>query len=383
MHKRIFAWRGGGHFRLLVDGPKYFTRMLEAINCACQTVDLELYLLEPGHCASALLQALTEASARGVQVRCVFDGFGSLSIGQTLSTLGKAGVAVRLYNPLRWQRGLNNLYRDHRKLLIVDQQCAFIGGMGATDRFWQPTPDPAQWHEVMVEARGAVVQDWHSLFDQQWYACLNAPVAKLGALTIKPPPRPQHASHGWARVAYADGAQHRDILVALTDALRHATSCIWLATPYFLPTWQVRRLLRKAAKRGVDVRLLLTGRHTDNPPVRYAGQRYYAKLLKAGVRIFEYQPRFLHLKMVLVDEWVSIGSCNFDHWNLHFNLDANIETLDASLRQEVAALFAKDFTQSLEITYPHWRARPWRVRVKQKLWGALERLALNLFRHDR
>ena len=136
---------------------------------------------------------------------------------------------------------------------------------------------------------------------------------------------------GLGRVAYADAEQHRDILQSLVRNLLRARRTIWLATPYFLPTWRVRRALRRAAKHGVDVRLLLTGRNTDHAPVRYAGRRYYPRLLKAGVRIFEYQPRFLHLKMVLVDDWVSLGSCNFDHWNLRWNLDANLEAFDPQL----------------------------------------------------
>ncbi|MGD5652412.1 phospholipase D-like domain-containing protein, partial [Xanthomonas citri pv. citri] len=111
-------------------------------------------------------------------------------------------------------------------------------------------------------------------------------------------------------MAYADARQHRDILQSLVRALNGSRRRIWLATPYFLPTWKVRRALRKAAQRGVEVRLLLAGRLTDHAPVRYAGQRYYPRLLRAGVRIHEYQPRFLHLKMVMVDDWVSVGSCN-------------------------------------------------------------------------
>src|SRR5690606_41127267 len=106
--------------------------------------------------------------------------------------------------------------------------------------------------------------------------------------------------------------------------------------------------------------------------------RHYSRLLKAGVRIFEYQPRFLHLKMVLVDDWVSVGSCNFDHWNLHFNLEANVEALDGELTAAVAASFVADFANSTEITLDDWRARPWWRRLQQRLWGSLDRLMMNL-----
>src|SRR5690606_4280386 len=155
-----------------------------------------------------------------------------------------------------------------------------------------------------VDIAGPLVLDWQQLFDHQWQACRTRFSWKpslpsgLGRLPLVPA-----AKEGVGRVAYADARQHRDIHQSLVRALQHAQGRIWLVTPYFLPTWKVRRTLRKAAARGVEVRLLLSGRHTDNPPVRYAGQRYYPRLLKAGVRIFEYQPRFLHMKIVLVDEW--------------------------------------------------------------------------------
>ena len=180
------------------------------------------------------------------------------------------------------------------------------------------------------------------------------------------------------RVAYADARQHRDILRSLVRALNSGQKRIWLATPYFLPTWSVRRSLRRAASRGIDVRLLLTGPRTDHPSVRYAGHRYYPRLLRSGVRIFEYQPCFLHLKMVLVDDWVSVGSCNFDHWNLRFNLEANIEALDPSLTVAVATSFERDFAQSLEVDLEHWNARPLWRRVKQRVWGWMDRMVVIL-----
>ncbi|MCY1434786.1 putative cardiolipin synthase YwiE [compost metagenome] len=230
----------------------------------------------------------------------------------------------------------------------------------------------------MVEVAGPAVADWQILFEREWEACVDTcawrpfirPLAHL-------PARPL-SGEGLGRVAYADAQQHRDILRSLLRNLGHARQRIWLATPYFLPSWRVRKALRKAAQRGVDVRLLLSGRLTDHGPVRFAGQRYYPRLLKSGVRIFEYQPRFMHLKAVLVDDWVSIGSCNFDHWTLRFNLEANIEALDPGLTAALAASFENDFALSREITLDDWFARPLAMRISQRLWGWLDRLVVNL-----
>ncbi len=377
----VFPWRSANQFELLIDGPTFFPRMLAAIDQAQAHIDLELYLVEAGNCAEAIVHALEHAARREVRVRCLFDGYGSLAFTSGLRRrLTEAGVELRFYNPLSWRRGLNNLYRDHRKLLLVDQQLAVVGGTGVTDEFWQPMGNTCDWHEVMVEIQGPLVQDWQMLFDRQWRANISRkawkPARHFGLVRL---PRVPEKGEGMGRVAYADAHQHRDILHSLVRAINSAKQNIWLATPYFLPTWSVRRSLRRAASRGVDVRLLLTGPRTDHPSVRYAGHRYYPRLLKSGVQIFEYQPRFLHLKMVLIDGWTSIGSCNFDHWNLRFNLEANLEAFDPALTQAVAASFIADFAQSQPISLQTWQSRPLWGRVKQRIWGWVDRLVVNYF----
>ena len=376
----VFPWRSANQFELLIDGPQFFPRMLAAIDQAQVHVDLELYLVEAGDCAEAIVQALEQAARREVRVRCLFDGYGSLAFTPGLRRrLTDAGVELRFYNRLSWRRGLNNLYRDHRKLLLVDHQLAVVGGTGVTDEFWQPGQNTCDWHEVMVAIEGPLVQDWQMLFDRQWRANISRkawkPATHFGLPRL---PRVPDEGEGMGRVAYADAHQHRDILQSLVRGINSAQHRIWLATPYFLPTWSVRRSLRRAANRGVDVRLLLTGPRTDHPSVRYAGHRYYPRLLKSGVQIFEYQPCFLHLKMVLIDDWVSIGSCNFDHWNLRFNLEANLEALDPVLTQAVAASFVTDFAQSMPISLQAWQSRPLWRRVKQRIWGWVDRLVVNV-----
>ena len=376
----IFPWRSGNCFELLLDGSQFFPRMLAAIAGAQRQVELELYLLTAGNCATQLVDQLCLAALRGVQVRCLLDGFGSLGLpAAQRAQLLAAGVQLRFYNPLGWRRGMRNLYRDHRKLLLIDQDVAVVGGTGVTDEFWTPGQDTADWHEVMVQIDGPLVLDWQALFDRQWLANDDRrawkPATHFGLPRL---PKVPANGPGLGRVAYADARQHRDILHSLIRALSSGHRRIWLATPYFLPTWGVRRALRRAAGRGVDVRLLLTGPRTDHPSVRYAGHRYYPRLLRSGVKIFEYQPCFLHLKMVLVDDWVSIGSCNFDHWNLRFNLEANLEALDPELTLAVAGSFERDFAQSQAVSLEAWKSRPLWRRVKQRVWGWIDRLVVNL-----
>ncbi len=377
----VFPWREDNRFQLLLDGPQFFPRILARINGAQQRVDVELYLVEDGGCADRLIEALVAAADRGVRVRCLFDGFGCLKLGQKArQQLSDAGVGLRQYNPLKLRLKFRNLHRDHRKLILIDDAHCFVGGTGATDEFWNPSNADEHWHEAMVEISGPLVADWQRLFDVQWTLCLKKRIWQL-PLPQRLPRVPANpiTDDGMGRVAYSAARQHRDILHSLLRNLQRAERRIWLATPYFLPTGRVRRELMRAARRGVDVRLLLTSRNTDHPAVRYAGQRYYPRLLRAGVRIHEYQPHFLHLKMALVDDWVSVGSCNFDHWNLRWNLEANLEALDRQFSASVASSFENDFSRSLEIDLQRWHSRPLNQRIYQRLWGVLDRLVINIF----
>ncbi|RHW19704.1 phospholipase D-like domain-containing protein [Pseudomonas jilinensis] len=377
----IYPWRKSNTFELLVDGESFFPRMLQAMDGARSSIDLELYLISSGQASRQVLDSLVAAVARGVRVRCLLDGFGSLQLSTTdRQYLLQAGVELRFYNPLYWLAGRGNLHRDHRKLLVIDQTLAFVGGAGLTDDFYRPDQRQSLWHELMLEVRGPVVHDWAELFERQWQVSgrrLRLAPPKWHRVRVPAPPAPD--ASGYARVSYADAREHTEVVQALLAAVSRSRTRIWLATPYFLPGWRVRRALKRAARRGVDVRLLLCGQITDNAPVRYAGQRFYPGLLKAGVRLYEYQPRFLHLKMVLVDEWVSLGSCNFDHWTLHWNLEANQQVVDPSLNAAVRDCFQRDFAQSREWSLGAWKALGWGHRLKIRLWSWVNRLAVLWF----
>lgn len=373
----VYPWRSDNRFKLLIDGSAFFPRLMEAMHEARESIDIEIYLVTSGQSSNSVAAALIDAVKRGVRVRCLLDGVGSRSLlDAERRQLTGGGVELRFYNPLNLFGGQGNLHRDHRKLLIIDRRQAFIGGTGFTDEFCQPSDNGfCQWHEQMLEVEGEVVADWVDLFERQWDISARrwrrVPSVRGGRVTLPAPPAP---GDGFARIAYTDAREHRDVLHELLANIARAENRVWLATPYFLPAWGVRRALMRAARRGVDVRLLLSGQIHDHPAVRYAGQRYYSVLLKAGVRIFEYQPRFLHLKSVLVDDWVSLGSCNFDHWSLHWNLEANQNVVDSGLVADVWRSFETDFDQSREWTLAQWRGLPLRHRLKIRLWASVNRL---------
>jgi len=211
MPGQVYPWRQGNQFTLLNDGPAFFPRMIAWIDAARATIELEQYLVSSSACTDALLRALCEAAERGVTVRCLFDAFGCQALNAAdRQRMLDAGVQLRWYNPLRWRRGVRNLYRDHRKLLVVDSQAAFVGGTGSTDDFWMPGEPESAWHEVMVEIAGPLVADWLQLFDRQWQAN-NSRFAWRPYLTPHRHPLPHLPAEGsgWGRVAYADAREHR------------------------------------------------------------------------------------------------------------------------------------------------------------------------------
>ncbi len=372
----VYPWRKDNRFELLIDGTVFFPRIISEMEQACRTIDVELYLVSSGESSDRVIATLIEAVARGVRVRCLLDSLGSHEMdSDDRQRLMDAGVELRFYNPLRLFQWVGNFHRDHRKLLLVDEQLAFVGGTGFTDEFCQPVEGGfCLWHEQMLAVQGPVVGDWLDLFERQWKASGSGLRRKPTGIGNASLPRTPEAGDGWARVTYADANSQQEVLRSLFATVARAERRVWLATPYFLPAWRVRRSLMRAARRGVDVRLLLSGPKHDHPSIRYAGQRFYARLLRAGVRIYEYQPRFLHLKTVLVDDWVSLGSCNFDNWSLHWNLEANQNVIDSALAKAVEESFEADFQESFEWTRAAWKSLSLWHRLKIRVWSSLNRL---------
>mgnify|MGYP000257829801 CR=1 FL=1 len=375
VHRQRFPWRGGNHFQLLVDGENFFPAMLASIRGARHYVLLEMYLFESGAVADEFISALTAAATNRVGVYLLADDFGAQKLNQAdRRLLLAAGVRLAFYNPLRCGKLRRNLWRDHRKLLVVDNQVAYTGGAGITDEFAPGHPLP--WHDLMLAVRGPCVGDWHTAFAQLWNHTKGGKVSPLPLKPTVSPPRPDQElgsgqAAGKGRVTLNNPIR-MEIKRSLLKQLRAAEKRIWIASAYFIPSWKIRRRLYQAARRGCDVRLLLPGPHTDHPSVRHAGHRYYRKLLAAGVRIFEHQPRFLHAKLLLCDNWASIGSSNIDRWNFRWNLEANQESADRHLNDQLVALFERDFDQSQEIFSNQWQHRPWYCRLQERFWGRIE-----------
>lgn len=373
-----FPWRRLAPVSLLVDGDAFYPDMLAGIAAAQREILLETYMIDSGKVLDRFIEALTGAVIRGVDVKMMVDAIGAARFSaQDRARLTAGGVALRFYNPLSAKADGLFLARNHRKMLVIDGDTVWTGGPGIADAF-DPASQTRPWHDLAIRSGGDVVADWRDLFFQVWDHQQGLPPVPLTSRVrqvmgnLNPKAR---QGQGITRLNTSRGWGQDPLKAELLRRCRQARRTLWVATAYFMPTRKFRRSLIRAARQGVDVQLLLPGPDTDHPPVRHAGRRYYGALLRSGVRIHEYHHRFSHMKAALVDDWVSLGSCNFDRWNLRWNLEANQEILDADVARRLREILTRDFSQAVEITPSLWAARPWTEKFSQHVWSRLMAVA--------
>jgi len=376
------SYQGGNEVRLLRGGDELFPLQNEAITQALHEVWLATYILNDDVAGRALVKALLAAAARGVRVRVVVDGFGSkASLPWLREALAGSHVALAVFRPIdRWWRWLQpgQLRRLHQKLCVVDGLQGFVGGINIVDDRIDihkgPTDQPRLdfavslrgpiVHGVAQAARAVWTRAWLGRdFGEELRALVRSPepVARLRSLAQRLR-MPRSASRRQQEAQPLDQApvcaafvlrdnlrQRRTIERAYIEAIRGAREQVELITPYFYPGQAFRRALRDAARRGVQVRLLLQGK-VDYRIAGMAAQALYAELLGHGVQIFEYTPAYLHAKVGVVDRgWATVGSSNIDPLSLLLNLEANVIVRDAQFAQAVASQFAAALAVSRQV----------------------------------
>ncbi len=379
-NKYRFPWQNDNSFRLLIDGPAFFSEMLKDIKAAQHYILLEMYLVNSCHLSQRFFQAMADASHRGVSVYLLLDDFGARGLNsRDRKYLRQHNIQLSFYNPLHLQEHKLRLFRDHRKLLVVDGYTAYVGGAGLIDEFDSLLFPQQNWRENMVRIQGPNVLQWQDLFVDNW--------ARWSTIDIPLRTPTFRDMHQTGRVTITQGPRLMEIKRSFINHVRNAQRRVWMSTAYFAPSRKLRRTLRRTALRGIDVRLLIPGTITDQPLTRFVAQRYYSHLLRDGVRIFEYQPRFMHAKLVMCDNWVSLGSCNIDRWNMLWNLDANQEIKDSQFSSAVIDMFQADFANSKEILLEDWKKRSILTRIQIWFWAFTVRLVdtllsrLRILRH--
>ncbi len=374
----------GNRVRLLQDGPATYAAMATAIQQARDHIHLETYIFEDDAVGRQFADLLLAQQARGVQVNLLYDSVGALGTPRAFfDRLRAGGIAVLEFNPVNplharedWQ--LN--HRDHRKLLVVDGRTAFVGGVNISSVYSagsilrrpgrQPARSGAQWRDTHVQIDGPVVAEFQRLFLQAWER-------QRGPLLVVRTPFPALQPAG-SEIVRAIGSSPEDpfslIYVTLLAAIGNAQQQVWLTQAYFVPDPQLLQALVAAARRGVDVRLILPS-FSDSQLVFHAGRAHYQTLLDGGVRLYERSGALLHAKTAVIDGvWSTVGSTNLDWRSFLDNDEVNAVVIGRDFAAQMRAAFELDQAASQAVEPAAWAARPGALRLQEWVARWWERL---------
>jgi cardiolipin synthase A/B len=359
--------------QVLTNGDQFYEAELDAIAKATNHVCLEAYIFQKGEIAGRFIRALTERARAGVKVRIVLDALGSFNTWRrTFRDLIAAGGEVHWYMPLRWYNLTRYNNRTHRELLVVDGTIGFLGGAGIADHWYKSRKRHARWRDTMVRVEGRAVAGIQAIFAENW-------VEASGELLTGTRYYPECKSSGQATAMIIDSTPSTGRSTRARMLFQSLIACaqrsIHITTPYFLPDRGARQALVDAmTKRGVDVKIIVPGKHSDHLLTRRSSRRIYGDLLKHGAQIYEYRPSMIHTKSLVVDGvWSVVGSTNFDSRSFGLNDEMNLAAVDHGLADRLEEDFQRDLAASRRITYKRWSRRSPFERIHEWLGWILER----------
>ncbi len=365
----------GNKVTLLYDGPQTMASMMQAIAAAKDHINLETYIFDQDQIGLQFAQLLIERQKAGVQVHVIYDAVGTFGTPQTFfDNMRDAGIRLVAFNPINPLKRLgfwspNN--RDHRKLLVVDGKVAFTGGVNISgdyansSLFRSKNRDASKvgWRDTHIRVEGPAVAAMQWEFLTSW-ASQQAP--ELADNNFFPPLT--NVGDKLVRVLASGPDGDQDIYAAHILAIDSAVKSIHITSAYFVPDVQVMQALVRAARRGVDVKIILPG-VTDVGLVLYAGHSFYEEMLSSGIRVYELQISVLHAKTAVIDRlWSTVGSVNIDTRSFLHNYELNLVVLDNAFAESLESAFEEDLRYSTEVTAEQWAKRPLARKLKE--WAA-------------
>jgi len=371
----------GNKLTLLQNGPATYQAMFAAIRAARDHINLETYIFDDDEAGQKFADLLLQRQAAGVQVNVIHDSIGTLLTPRSFfDRLRSGGIQVLEFNPVNplavrkkaWR--LNN--RDHRRQLVIDGRIAFTGGVNISDTYssapsgWRarkkrdlPAKPAEGWRDTHLQIEGPVVAEFQKLFMETWARQNGDPLAPRNYF-----PALRTAGDEIVRAIGSTPGDPRSLIyLTLMSAITHAESTVHLTIAYFAPDPQLREALTAAAKRGVDVKLVLPS-YSDSSPIFHLGRSYYTELLRSGVKIYERQGAVMHAKTACIDGvWSTIGSTNLDWRSFLHNDEINAEILGRGFAAQMEAMFAHDLAESESISLDRWRHRSLFLRLKERM----------------
>jgi cardiolipin synthase len=354
----------GGTAELLRNGDRFYPAILEAIRGAKDSVNFEVYIFESDETGREFMEAFMERARAGVEVRLLLDAFGSLKLKRKdRRELEEAGVRLQFFRPLTLRNLVRVYRRTHRRAIVVDGEVAFTGGAAVSNKWRGDARTPEEWRDSMTRVTGALVIGVQSAFASNWVYCCGEVIA---GPRFYPPGRDEGPACGVSVVSSPSDAQ-QPIRMLLWLSFVNAQRRLWIANSYFIPDLQLRKAVQERARAGVDVRILVPGKHTDAKPVQYAGRGFYEELLEAGVRIFEFEPAMMHAKTVVVDDaWALVGSANMDERSMEINEENLLGIAEPAFARTAAEGLEEDIGRAREIELEVFRRRPLYKRVLER-----------------
>ena len=349
---------GGGSIQVLNNGDEFVPSLLDSINKAQRTINFLVYIWSEGTISDQLLQALEKKQREGVAVRVLLDGLGSIKVpDDDFELLIAAGGKVHKFRSPKFGQLTRFHRRTHRRAIVIDGEIGFTGGMAISDVWLGHAQDPEHWRDLMFKVTGPMARSLQTAFVDLW-------VSSSGELLLDPVhyPVPANASTAgverFVHLASSPADDDQSMAYFFLLPILSARESVYFAAPYFIPDNSLQDALVEKARAGLDVRLLLPGPETDNWIVRASAQARYQELLEAGVKVYEYQPTFMHAKYGVVDgKWSIIGSPNLNSRSRQLDEENAFGIYDAELGAKLHATFKKDLERSKAIDLDEWRRR--------------------------
>jgi cardiolipin synthase len=355
----------GNQIEPLYNGVQIFPAMLKAIASAQKTITFEAYIYWSDHIGQKFIEALTERARAGVKVHVLVDWLGSRKMrDEDVEKMKSAGVEIEIYRPPSWSNLTRMNNRTHRRILIIDGNLAFTGGVGINDD-WDGNADlPTRWRDSQFRLRGPVVSYLQGTFMENWLKISPEvhhsrnyfpPQEKVGSVVAQVFKSSPQAGSENVRLMY---------LLAIASARKN----ILLESAYFVPDETTIEELIKARQRGVRIQVIVPGPFIDAELAKNASQALWGEMLKEDIEIYRYQPSRFHCKVMIVDEYfVSLGSTNFDDRSFRLNDEANVNILDTTFAKSQMETFENDKSKSLKMTLQEWENRSWFQKLKEKI----------------
>ncbi|MGV8991765.1 MAG: cardiolipin synthase [Thiobacillus sp.] len=359
----------GNEVKELLNGDEIFPPMLKAIRGAQKTITFETYIYWSGKIGKEFATALAERAKAGVKVHVMVDWVGAAKMDQELLDLmEESGVEIKKYHPLHWYNISRMNNRTHRKLLVVDGKIGFTGGVGIADNWLGHAQDPDHWRDTHFSLEGPAVAQMQAAFMDNW---IKTSGEVLHGEDYFPALKPTGEHYAQVfKSSSSEGSESVRLMYLLSIASARKT--IYIANAYFVPDDLSVETLVAALKRGVKIKVLMPGTHTDSEPVRNASRARWGELLEAGAEMYEYQPTMYHCKVMIIDDvWVSVGSTNFDSRSFRLNDEANLNIYDHAFAQRQIDTFEEDLKKSRKFTHAEWEKRPWTEKLMEHTFALL------------